>query len=160
MENNEEDVPMPVEEEYDNDNEEGNMNQQEEMEDEDEEREEGFDKGIELDEEGSKEVIQEEKEREEYEEEAEGLEDEEYGDADENGDEEEYTQLEPPRNITKNIKGDLRKYHFLKTVKSLEEMDKLRFEVKKKNIILKCQNFIRIIAISFAANHRKFRDHT
>jgi hypothetical protein len=36
---------------------------------------------------------------------------------------------EPPKIITKNVKGEIRKYNFLTTVKSLEELDKLRFKV-------------------------------
>jgi ribosomal protein S28E/S33 len=43
-----------------------------------------------------------------------------------------------PRIITRNVKGQLRKYSFLKTVHSLEELDKLRFKVRtiKKNIFV------------------------
>jgi hypothetical protein len=45
----------------------------------------------------------------------------------EEGPQEEVQQ--PPREITKNVKGDIRKYNFLKTVKSMEELDKFRFQV-------------------------------
>jgi hypothetical protein len=34
-----------------------------------------------------------------------------------------------PRNITENVRGEIRKYDFLKTVKSFEELDKFRFKV-------------------------------
>jgi hypothetical protein len=44
----------------------------------------------------------------------------------EEGEEEE--QL-PPKNITKIIRGQKREYHLLKTVNSLEELDKFRFTV-------------------------------
>jgi ribosomal protein S28E/S33 len=36
---------------------------------------------------------------------------------------------EPPKIMTKNVKGEIRKYDFLTTVQSLEELDKLRFKV-------------------------------
>jgi ribosomal protein S28E/S33 len=38
-------------------------------------------------------------------------------------------EVEPQREITKNVKGQIRKYDFLKTVQSLEELDQLRFKV-------------------------------
>jgi hypothetical protein len=54
---------------------------------------------------------------------------------------------EPPLNITKNIMGQRREYYYLKTVKSLEEMDQFRFQVYCQTkfitleIILKFANF-------------------
>jgi hypothetical protein len=36
---------------------------------------------------------------------------------------------EIPKNVTKNNRGNIRKYNFLKTVKSFKELDKLRFKV-------------------------------
>jgi hypothetical protein len=44
--------------------------------------------------------------------------------------EEERQEQQPPRNITKNIHGQIRKYSFLNTVKSLEELDNLRLKVR------------------------------
>jgi hypothetical protein len=38
-------------------------------------------------------------------------------------------EQQPPRKITKNIRGLIREYHFLKTVESMEELDKFRFSV-------------------------------
>jgi hypothetical protein len=38
---------------------------------------------------------------------------------------------QPPRKMTRNIRGQIREYHFLKTVKSVDELDKLRFKVTK-----------------------------
>jgi hypothetical protein len=47
-----------------------------------------------------------------------------------NADEEEVPQeQEPPRKINKKFKGQIKQYNFFKTVKSLEELDKFRFEV-------------------------------
>jgi hypothetical protein len=43
----------------------------------------------------------------------------------------------PPRNITKNIKGQERTYYYVKTVKGAEELDQFRFKVcYKKRIVL------------------------
>jgi hypothetical protein len=36
---------------------------------------------------------------------------------------------QPPRKITQFVDGQQREYHFMKTVKSLEELDKIRFQV-------------------------------
>jgi hypothetical protein len=49
--------------------------------------------------------------------------------ADENEEEE-----GPPKIMTKNVRGQIRKYYFLKTVQSLEELDKLTFEVRQRKI--------------------------
>jgi hypothetical protein len=38
-------------------------------------------------------------------------------------------EKQPPRKITKNIKGQKRDYIFLKTVKSVAELDNIRFKV-------------------------------
>jgi hypothetical protein len=43
--------------------------------------------------------------------------------------EQQQQQGQPPRKITKNHRGQIRKYIFLKTVKSMEELDNLRFKV-------------------------------
>jgi hypothetical protein len=46
--------------------------------------------------------------------------------------EEEEEQEPPPRKMSRRVKGgQIRKYYFLETVKSLEEMDKIRFKVIK-----------------------------
>ena len=34
-----------------------------------------------------------------------------------------------PREITKNVRGQIREYSYLNTVKSMDEMDNLRFKV-------------------------------
>jgi hypothetical protein len=36
---------------------------------------------------------------------------------------------QPPKKIYKNVKGQIRKYHYLKTMKSMEDLDKFRFMV-------------------------------
>jgi hypothetical protein len=38
-------------------------------------------------------------------------------------------QQHPPRKMTKNARGQLREYYYLKTLKSVEELDKFRFKV-------------------------------
>jgi hypothetical protein len=38
-------------------------------------------------------------------------------------------QKQPPRKLTQIINGQQRRYHYLKTVKSLDELDKFRFKV-------------------------------
>jgi hypothetical protein len=38
-------------------------------------------------------------------------------------------QQQPPKKISKNINGRIKKYNFLKTVKSLEELDNFRLKV-------------------------------
>jgi hypothetical protein len=38
-------------------------------------------------------------------------------------------QQHPQTKMTKNIMGQLREYYYLKTVKSVEELDKFRFKV-------------------------------
>jgi hypothetical protein len=38
----------------------------------------------------------------------------------------------PPRKITKNVRGQIRKYVYVKSVKSMEELDKFRFKVIAK----------------------------
>jgi hypothetical protein len=43
-------------------------------------------------------------------------------------------QKQPPRKVTKKVKGQIRDYNFLKSVKSLEELDNFRFKVKNNNI--------------------------
>jgi hypothetical protein len=42
---------------------------------------------------------------------------------------EEQHPKQPPMKITKNRKGQKREYTFLETVKSVEELDNVRFEV-------------------------------
>jgi hypothetical protein len=39
----------------------------------------------------------------------------------------------PAKKITKNILGQIRKYCFLDTVKSMEELDNIRFKVNNEN---------------------------
>jgi hypothetical protein len=68
--------------------------------------------------------------------------------ADENEDKE-----EPPRIITNNVRGQNRKYIFLTTVHSLEELDKLRFKVRiirKIQLIMKKYIFVRPDKMTFA----------
>jgi hypothetical protein len=36
---------------------------------------------------------------------------------------------QPPRKMIKTVRGQQRKYQFLKTVKSMDELDQIRFEV-------------------------------
>jgi hypothetical protein len=38
-------------------------------------------------------------------------------------------QQQPPRSISKNVRGQIRDYYYLNTVKSFEDLDKLRFKV-------------------------------
>jgi hypothetical protein len=38
----------------------------------------------------------------------------------------------PKRKINKKVLGKIRKYYYVKTVKSMEELEKFRFKVKKK----------------------------
>jgi hypothetical protein len=48
------------------------------------------------------------------------------------GDKEELPQEEQsPKEISKEVNGKIRKYHFLKTVTSVEELDKIGFKVIK-----------------------------
>jgi hypothetical protein len=41
----------------------------------------------------------------------------------------------PPKKLTKKIGGKIRKYDFLKTVKSMDELDKFRFKVNAEKIV-------------------------
>jgi hypothetical protein len=41
-------------------------------------------------------------------------------------------QKQPPRKLTRNRGGQKREYVFLKSVKSVEQLDKIRFKVIKK----------------------------
>jgi hypothetical protein len=43
--------------------------------------------------------------------------------------EEEQLQEEPAKKKTRNVRGQIRKYYFMKSVKSMEELDKFRFKV-------------------------------
>jgi flagellar motor switch protein FliG len=45
----------------------------------------------------------------------------------------EQQQQEPPRKLTKSRGGQMMEYNFLESVKSVEELDKLRFKVNLKN---------------------------
>jgi hypothetical protein len=48
------------------------------------------------------------------------------------GNKEEVPQEEqPPRKMSRTVKGQIKEYYFLKTVKSIEEMNEIRFKVKK-----------------------------
>jgi hypothetical protein len=75
----------------------------------------------------------EDEEDEDSEEDEENSEEEEHeqesDDASEDDNENEEEEDEPPRNIVKNIMGQKREYHLLQTVKTLEEVDNIRFEV-------------------------------
>jgi hypothetical protein len=113
-------------------------NEQEEEEDQDEGEEE--DEG---------EVDEDETEKEDDKgDEMEG--DDEQGDEveEDDDDSEEQQQKQPPRKMTKKINGRIREYKFLKSVKSVDELDNFRFKViqKKskyriKNEILHTQNY-------------------
>jgi hypothetical protein len=46
----------------------------------------------------------------------------------ENSDDEDEAE-KPPRNITKNVKGQHKQYYYMKTVKTMEELDKYRLKV-------------------------------
>jgi hypothetical protein len=49
--------------------------------------------------------------------------------------EEQLQQKQPPRKVTKKFKGgQKRDYTFLKSVKSVEELDNIRFKVIQQNI--------------------------
>jgi hypothetical protein len=41
----------------------------------------------------------------------------------------------PPRKMTQIIRGQKREYHFLRTVNSVDELEKIRFKVMQKNYI-------------------------
>jgi hypothetical protein len=47
-------------------------------------------------------------------------------------DNEKEEEQQPPRKITRSIRGRQKKYHYLDTVKSVEELDKLRLKVISK----------------------------
>jgi hypothetical protein len=49
-------------------------------------------------------------------------------------DEKEVPQKHPQKKIAYKIRGHMREYHFLKTVKSMEELDKFRFKVIQKRM--------------------------
>jgi hypothetical protein len=46
-----------------------------------------------------------------------------------NADEDENEEQQPPRRMIKIVRGQERKYQFLKTVKSVDELDHIRYEV-------------------------------
>jgi hypothetical protein len=63
-------------------------------------------------------------------------------DGSDDGDEEDYDKVprgydvqQPPKKITRKINGQIRKYNFMKTMKSLDELDKFRFKVIPKKDI-------------------------
>jgi hypothetical protein len=62
-----------------------------------------------------------------------------------NADEDE-DEKQPPRKMIKTVRGQERKYQFLKTVKSVDELDHIRFEVLEniweQIICRKMQSFI------------------
>jgi hypothetical protein len=41
-------------------------------------------------------------------------------------------QKHPPKKIAYKIRGQIREYYFLKTVNSVDELDKIRFKVMQK----------------------------
>jgi hypothetical protein len=49
-----------------------------------------------------------------------------------NADEYEEEEKPPPRKMIKTVRGQQRKYQFLKSVKSLDELDHIRFKVFSK----------------------------
>jgi hypothetical protein len=67
--------------------------------------------------------------RDEQEEEEIGEDDEEEEAIGDEDDEDEEGQ--PPRNITKKMKGKEKKYRLVKTVKSMDELDKFRYKVRQ-----------------------------
>jgi cytoplasmic iron level regulating protein YaaA (DUF328/UPF0246 family) len=46
-----------------------------------------------------------------------------------NDDDDNEGQRKPPSKMTKNCRGQIRQYYYLKDVKSMDELDKLRFKV-------------------------------
>jgi hypothetical protein len=92
-----------------------------EMEDEDEE-----DKSEEV-------KVGEEEEEEDSGEENGDDEDDDGDDAYEIEDEEDEELKQPPKKITKNVRGKIREYYFVETVKSMKELDKFRLKVKQNN---------------------------
>jgi hypothetical protein len=62
-------------------------------------------------------------------------EEEEEAAGEEDEDDEEGQTQQPQLNITKKIMGRIRKYCFRKTVKSMEELDQFRYEVRKENSV-------------------------
>jgi hypothetical protein len=57
-------------------------------------------------------------------------------------DEEKEQRQKPSMKMTKIINGQERKYYYLKTVKSYEELDKYRFKVNLKKILFSFLNTI------------------
>jgi hypothetical protein len=71
-----------------------------------------------------------------------------------NGDENEDEEPPPPRKMIKTVRGQERKYQFLMTVKSLDELDHIRFEVfckinRSKLFVEKCKVSL---AMDFSTN--------
>jgi hypothetical protein len=50
-------------------------------------------------------------------------------DAIEDGDEEDEDEQQPAKMMTRIVNGKIRKYNIVKTVKSMDELDKYRFKV-------------------------------
>jgi hypothetical protein len=100
-------------------------------------------------EEDEEEKNQNEVDEDENEEEEKVREDEEDDEEEDDKNDEEEQKQPPPRNISKKMMGALKKYRFLRTVKSMEELDEFRFKVRQNSInydILKLQIFFRITA--------------
>jgi hypothetical protein len=55
-------------------------------------------------------------------------------DAYEKEDEEDEDEEQPLRKITKKVRHQIREYYFLKTVKSMDELDKFRLKVTKQKL--------------------------
>jgi hypothetical protein len=49
-----------------------------------------------------------------------------------NDDDDNEGRQKPPSKMTKNCRGQIRQYYYMKTVKSMDELDKLRFKVIQK----------------------------
>jgi hypothetical protein len=54
---------------------------------------------------------------------------------------EEVPQKHPPKKMAYKIRGQMREYHFLKTVKSMDELDKFRFKVRQWISFANSQHF-------------------
>jgi translation initiation factor 1 (eIF-1/SUI1) len=72
--------------------------------------------------------------------------------ADEDEEEAQEEEEKPPRKITRIIRGQKREYHFLKMVKSIDELDECRFKVMQKILEKIIATLIRIIAYLLMAN--------
>jgi hypothetical protein len=57
-------------------------------------------------------------------------------DTEEDRQRQEKEEKHPPMKMTKNVQGQIRDYYYVKTVKSIDELDKFQFKVIKQFILL------------------------